>query len=124
MSNRSERGTVARALACDARATAVDRPSTRRKPGERASSLHQAPYETRPRQRTVPSDVSSAMAEDVEDLAAGLANEEAPDTPRLVRQRMHDLVSQAQYRSVRGIHVIDFDRDVGVHRRARVLAHH
>jgi transposase len=51
----------------------------------------------------------SRVAEDVEDLAVGLAYEEPPDAPRLIRQRMHDLVAQTPSCRVRGVHVVDLD---------------
>jgi transposase len=66
-----------------------------------SASATSAPLDRMPRR--------SRMAQDVEDLAVGLTDEEPSDTPRFVRQRMHNLIAQTLSCRVRGIYVIDLD---------------
>jgi hypothetical protein len=48
----------------------------------------------------------SAVAADVEDLASGLADEEAAHAPWLVGQRVHDLTAQPSRGGMRGIWLV------------------
>src|SRR5206468_5764397 len=62
----------------------------------------------------------SAMAEDVEHAAAGLANEEAAYSPGLVGELVDDLVAVRERRRVGRVDVVDLDRDVRAGTRGRV----
>src|SRR3954471_661166 len=63
----------------------------------------------------------SAMADHVDHVAVWVANEEAPDAPLLVGNRVHDLRARRAYRLVGGVDVIDLDAEVRVYRCRRIL---
>jgi hypothetical protein len=63
------------------------------------------------------------MAEDVQDLSVGVANEEATNTPRLVREWVNNLATQPVRRIIGGVYVIDLDRRIWLGRRGGVLLH-
>jgi hypothetical protein len=53
------------------------------------------------------------VADDVDHLAVWVADEEAPDAPLLVGNRVHDLCARRAYRLVGGVDVIDLDAGSG-----------
>jgi hypothetical protein len=52
------------------------------------------------------------VADDVDHLAVRFADEEAPDAPLLVGDRMHDLCADCAYRFVNGVDVLNLDAEV------------
>jgi len=57
----------------------------------------------------------SVVADDVDHLAVWVADEEAPDAPLLVGNRVHDLCARRAYRFVGGVDVIDLHAEVRVY---------
>jgi hypothetical protein len=60
------------------------------------------------------------MAQDVQHLSIGIADEEATNAPGLVGQWVHDLVAQTASRSIDGVHVVDLDRGIRLHCGGRI----
>jgi hypothetical protein len=54
------------------------------------------------------------VANDVDHLAIWVTDEESPDAPHLVGDRVHDLCATRAYRLVGGVDVIDLDAEVRV----------
>src|SRR5690242_18390985 len=74
-----------------------------------------------PRRVPIPPACRSAMADHVDHVAVWVANEETPDAPLLVGNRVHDLRAGRAYRLVGGVDVIDLDAEVRVYRGRRIL---
>jgi hypothetical protein len=65
-----------------------------------------------------------SVAEDVQNLAAWFAHEEAADAPRLIREWMEYLVAHSCGCGMRSIDVVYLYRNVWLDRRAGVPLHH
>jgi hypothetical protein len=65
----------------------------------------------------------AGVAQDVDDVAIGVADEEAAYAPRLVRYRVDDLRSGSDGGRVTRVYIVDLDRELGDARRGFVVSH-